>query len=221
MERNNKNHETKALNLNDHFVANFSSGKEIKSMNRSKSIRIFDVLFSMIGLIMLLPLISIIGTICFLETGRFLFRQERVGKYGRTFIFIKFPSMKRNTPSVATHMINPSYLTKSGRKLRKLKLDELPQLFNVLKGQMSLVGPRPCLPNQKDLIEIRKKRNILNHLPGITGLAQINNIDMSDPYLLAKYDEQLVKELNIRNYFLYIMLTLMGQGHGDRIRDKN
>lgn len=184
----------------------------------SKTIRLLDLILSVIGLVILMPVMSIIGVICFLETGRVFFKQERIGKDQKPFILLKFPSMISDAPSVGTHLIDPSFITKSGRILRKTKLDELPQLFNILKGEMSLIGPRPCLPNQNELINERKKRNIFNFLPGITGLAQLNDIDMANPYLLAIYDERLVKTLNVKNYFLYIILTIFGKGWGDRVR---
>jgi len=96
-------------------------------------------------------------------------------------------------------------------------LDELPQLWNVLKGDMSLVGPRPCLPNQLELITERERRGVFTVRPGITGLAQVNEIDMSTPELLAETDEQMIETLNFKNYFSYILQTVLGKGRGDRI----
>lgn len=188
--------------------------------NTAKSIRLIDLFLSLFGFILLMPLISILGAICFIETGRMFFKQERIGKYKKPFYFVKFQTMKIDAPSVPTHLIDTSYISRSGRLLRRTKLDELPQLFNVIKGDMSFVGPRPCLPIQHELIEERDKRGIFNYLPGITGLAQINNVDMADPYLLAEYDSRLVKSFNIKNYFLYILLTAAGKGQGDRINIK-
>ena len=92
------------------------------------------------------------------------------------------------TQSMATHLVGASSVTKLGGFLRKTKLDELPQLINVLFGQMSLVGPRPCLFNQEELISERESRGVLDVRPGITGLAQVNEIDMSTPKLLAEWD---------------------------------
>ena len=126
--------------------------------------------------------------------------------------------MHINTKSVATHLANVSSITPFGRFLRKSKLDELPQLFNVLKGNMSLVGPRPNLFNQEQLMAERYARGVYNVRPGITGLAQINKIDMSTPQLLAEIDAKMTAHLNVWYYFKYIFLTVFGKGFGDRIK---
>jgi lipopolysaccharide/colanic/teichoic acid biosynthesis glycosyltransferase len=126
--------------------------------------------------------------------------------------------MKVGTASVASHLASTSSITLFGNFLRRTKLDELPQLWNVLKGEMSLVGPRPCLFNQQELIDERDKRGVYAVRPGITGLAQINDIDMSTPELLAKTDAQLINELTIGKYFSYIIQTVTGKGAGDRVR---
>lgn len=135
---------------------------------------------------------------------------------GSSFTLVKFRTMKVNTASVATHLADSSAVTKFGKFLRVTKLDELPQLWNVVKGEMSLVGPRPCLFSQEELIDERSGRDVLTARPGITGLAQVNGIDMSDPKLLAEFDQKMLETLNIRNYFKYILLTVVGKGSGDR-----
>ena len=183
--------------------------------------RILDIIFSFFGLLFLLPLISLVSLICYFETGRAFYFQTRVGRNKKYFILIKFPTMKKEAPSMPSHLIDPVFVTKTGKLIRRIKLDELPQLFNVLKGEMSLVGPRPCLPIQEKLISEREKRGIYKYLPGITGIAQINNIDMSDPVHLAHYDEIMVNNLNIKNYFKCIILTILGKGTGDKVRDYN
>jgi len=188
-------------------------------MKNIKIIRIIDLFASFVGLVFLSPIFIIIMLICYFETGRFFYLQERLGSRQKRFILVKFPTMKADTPSVATHLVDPSSITKFGRILRKTKLDELPQLWNVLKGDMSLVGPRPCLPNQEELIKERAERGVFEFQPGITGLAQINNIDMSDPKLLAEIDEKMMKSLSLGKYFSYIILTALGKGLGDRVRD--
>ena len=149
-----------------------------------------------------------------------LFRsfQERVGKDKKPFRLMKYRSMHLNTASVATHLASESALTNYGKFLRKTKLDELPQLFNVLLGHMSLVGPRPNLYNQTELIELRDKLGVYSVRPGITGLAQINRIDMSTPNKLAETDAQMIKDFTTWNYFRFIALTAMGNGYGDRIK---
>jgi O-antigen biosynthesis protein WbqP len=179
--------------------------------------RIFDIVFSVIGLIFLSPLIFFIFLICYLDTGSSLFRQKRMGINQKPFELIKFRSMVISTHSVATHLINSSSITPWGSFLRKTKLDEIPQLYNVLMGHMSLVGPRPNLYNQDKLIEERKSRGVYNVRPGITGLAQISKIDMSTPEYLAEIDAKMISRLNIFNYFKYIFLTLFGKGFGDRV----
>ena len=102
--------------------------------------------------------------------------------------------------------------------MRRSKLDELPQLFNVLKGEMSLVGPRPNLSNQDDLIVEREKFNVFDVRPGITGLAQITGINMETPDLLAKTDAEMIKTMSLKNYLKYIFKTLTGKGFGDVVQ---
>ena len=181
-------------------------------------LRFFDVVFSFFGLLLLSPFIFILWVIGFFDTGAPIFAQERVGKHKKPFKFFKFRSMHVNTKSVATHLANSSSVTKYGAFLRKSKLDELPQLFNVLLGHMSLVGPRPNLFNQEELIQEREKRGVYNVVPGITGEAQINKIDMSTPQLLAETDVIMTQNLTFQKYIYYIIVTVLGKGSGDRIR---
>ena len=96
-------------------------------------------------------------------------------------------------------------------------MDELPQMWNVLKGEMSLVGPRPCLPNQEELIAERQKRGVSEVRPGITGLAKVNGIDISEPARLAEVDERLIRTLTLTDYFRYLLPTVTGKGSGDRV----
>jgi lipopolysaccharide/colanic/teichoic acid biosynthesis glycosyltransferase len=180
--------------------------------------RIFDVGFSFLGLIILSPILLLLFIIGFFDTGSPLFRQERVGVNKRPFFLLKFRSMHVNTQAVATHLVQVSAITKWGSFLRKSKLDELPQLFNVLVGDMSFVGPRPNLCNQIELIEERSTRGVYSVRPGITGLAQIQKIDMSTPQLLAETDAKMIDHLNVWYYFKYIFLTVFGKGFGDRVR---
>ena len=181
-------------------------------------IRFFDVFFSCTGLILLSPIILLLTIIGYFDTGSPIFSQTRVGKGMRAFSLIKFRSMHIDTGSVATHLVNKNAITPFGQFLRKTKLDELPQLWNVLIGDMSLVGPRPNLFNQEELIHERSMRGVYNVRPGITGLAQINEIDMSTPKLLAEKDAEMIANLSISNYFKYIFLTVSGKGQGDRVK---
>ena len=157
--------------------------------------RIFDILFSFPGLILLSPILIVLLIIGYFDTGSPIFRQERVGKGKQPFRLMKFRSMHINAPSVATHLASASSITPFGSFLRKSKLDELPQLLDVFIDIMSLVGPRPNLFNQEELIMERDSLGVYSVRPGITGLAQINKIDMSTPKLLAETDGKMIQEL--------------------------
>lgn len=179
--------------------------------------RLFDFLLSLSGLVLGAPVLAILWVFGWFDTGAPLFRQQRVGRYQKPFILVKFRTMRPDAVSVATHLADATAVTKMGQRLRRTKLDELPQLWNVLKGEMSLVGPRPCLLNQTELIAERELRGVFDIRPGITGLSQINGIDMSTPKLLAETDALMMKEMSLPAYFKYIFKTLTGAGSGDRI----
>ncbi|PCH61413.1 MAG: lipid carrier--UDP-N-acetylgalactosaminyltransferase [Gammaproteobacteria bacterium] len=178
----------------------------------------FDLLLAALGILVFLPLMAVIYVIGLFDTGRPLFFQTRVGRHQKPFTLIKFRTMGVNTDSVATHLAEMSSVTKLGGFLRRTKLDELPQLFNVLFGQMSLVGPRPCLFNQTELVDCRAERGIYDARPGITGLAQVNDVDMSTPEKLARYDALMLKHSGLCSYFYYIFATVLGRGQGDRVK---
>jgi lipopolysaccharide/colanic/teichoic acid biosynthesis glycosyltransferase len=182
-------------------------------------LRLFDVLFALLGLVLGFPVLLLLVVIGLFDTGSPVFRQQRVGRYKQPFTLVKFRTMNKDTVSVASHLASANSITPFGRFLRRSKLDELPQLWNVLKGEMSLVGPRPCLFNQEELIVERESRGVLAARPGITGLAQVNDIDMSRPSLLAETDAKMLQELNLKNYFRYIVQTVLGKGTGDRVKD--
>jgi O-antigen biosynthesis protein WbqP len=181
-------------------------------------IRLFDFLFSLVGLLLGSPVLLAIYVIGIFDTGSPVFRQVRVGCKQKPFTLVKFRTMRPDTAAVASHLADPSAITVLGAFLRRSKLDELPQLWNVLKGEMSLVGPRPCLFNQDELIRERTVLAVFDARPGITGLAQVSNIDMSTPKLLAETDARMLKELTIAAYFKYIFMTVAGKGAGDRVR---
>lgn len=181
------------------------------------AIRFFDLIFSLVGLLLLWPVLLIVCVLGYFDTGSPIFCQQRVGRHQSPFTLIKFRTMPMNTASVATHLVEASSITRLGKFLRKTKLDELPQLINVLKGDMSLVGPRPCLFNQNELIKEREIMGVFDVLPGITGLAQINKVDMSTPRKLAELDKKMIDDLNVKLYFFYIFQTLLGKGSGDRV----
>ena len=172
-------------------------------------IRLLDISIALISLIILFPLLILILILAWFDIGSPLFFQKRVGLNQKNFMLVKFRTMRVNTISVGTHLVNGSSITTIGSFLRLTKLDELPQMWNVLKGDMSFVGPRPCLTNQKKLIIERQKRKIFTILPGITGLAQVKGINMSTPILLAKTDLKMMKQLNILYYCYYILFSIL------------
>ena len=143
--------------------------------------------------ILLVAMLAIRAT----SPGPAIFSQTRVGREGALFACRKLRTMHRETPSLPTHEAPAEAVTVVGKVLRATKIDELPQLWNVLKGEMSLVGPRPCLPTQTELIERRRQLGVLAVLPGITGLAQIKGIDMSDPKLCAETDAAYIEAASV------------------------
>ncbi|MGX9519206.1 sugar transferase [Vibrio mediterranei] len=180
-------------------------------------LRFLDFVLAAVGLSVTFPILIVVTIVGYFDTGSPIFVQERVGRNKKPFKLVKFRTMFVDTESVASHLASRASITKMGVFLRKTKIDELPQLINVVKGEMSLVGPRPNLFNQQELIEERDKLGIYEVLPGITGLAQISNIDMSTPELLAKTDRQMLDSLNVTFYFRYIIATVTGKGAGDRV----
>jgi len=180
-------------------------------------IRLVDILLSLVGLVLGAPVLLLIYCAGLFDTGSPLFFQERVGRHRKPFTLVKFRTMHVDTASVASHLASRSSITHLGTALRKTKLDELPQLWNVLKGDMSLVGPRPGLFNQEQLMYERDIRKVFEARPGITGLAQVSGIDMSTPELLAETDAEMLKKLTLSRYFKLILITVLGKGQGDRV----
>ena len=180
--------------------------------------RLFDLCFSFFGLVVLSPVLLLLCVIGWFDNRSPLFLQERLGRHQLPFVLVKFRTMRQDTASVATHLADASAITPFGRFLRRSKLDELPQLWNVLKGEMSLVGPRPCLFNQEELIAERAVLGVFAARPGITGLAQVQGIDMSTPALLARTDAEMLASLGLLGYFRFIVMTVLGKGAGDRVR---
>lgn len=178
-------------------------------------IRLLDILFSFLGLAFGAPIIALLIVRGFFDTGSPIFAQTRVGRNKQPFTLYKLRTMSTNTQSAASHLVGDSSITEYGGFLRRTKLDELPQLWNVLKGDMSLVGPRPGLFNQLELTEAREKLGVYKVRPGITGLAQVSGIDMSTPERLAKTDAKMIAEMSLANYFRLILATVSGQGQGD------
>lgn len=180
--------------------------------------RLLDFFLSLLGLCLSLPFLAIIYVIGLLDSGSPLFFQERIGRNKKKFILVKYRTMSIDTASVASHLASSSSITPFGHFLRKTKIDELPQLWNVLKGEMSLVGPRPGLFNQQELTDERDNLGVFTVLPGITGLSQVSGVDMSTPKLLAQTDAKMIAMFSLKNYFKYILQTIIGGGSGDRIK---
>tara|TARA_B100000401_G_C52606655_1_gene624629 strand:- start:80 stop:655 length:576 start_codon:yes stop_codon:yes gene_type:complete len=184
----------------------------------SKTIRVYDFILSITLFITLSPILIFLFIICFFESPKPIFRQKRVGKNQIPFDLYKFRTMKLDSPSIASHLVSQDQVTPIGKVMRLLKLDELLQLINVIKGEMSLIGPRPCLFNQKELIIEREKYNLFSVKPGISGLAQIKGIDMSNPSLLAETEHVMISHFSQIKYFKYLFLTFVGKGKGDRVQ---
>jgi O-antigen biosynthesis protein WbqP len=177
--------------------------------------RAFDVMACALFLLFFWPILLIIILAIRLQSpGPAIFRQVRVGKDGRPFTCYKLRTMYSGTADLPTHQVASSSVTVLGEYLRRFKIDELPQLYNVLSGDMSLVGPRPCLPSQIDLVAARRELGVLEVRPGITGLAQVNGVDMSDADRLAEVDAQYVRMQSLMGDFRLIVATLRGQGVG-------
>lgn len=166
-----------------------------------KGKRVADILFSGVAILLFFPFALMIAVVIKIDSpGPVFFRQKRVGKDKQYFEIWKFRSMYADTrENVPTHLLrNPEkYITRVGHFLRKTSLDEVPQLLNILKGEMSFVGPRPALWNQYDLIEERDKYGVHGVLPGLTGLAQINGRDTLDIAEKARWDGKYVKEIGL------------------------
>lgn len=181
-------------------------------------LRLFDIVFALLGLVLGLPVLLAVFLVSWLDTGSALLLQERVGRDQRRFILVKFRTMRVGTATTASHLVDADAITPSGRFLRRTKLDELPQLWNVLKGEMSLVGPRPCLPSQRELLQARARLGVFSMRPGITGVAQVRGIDMSTPELLAQTDATMLTDMTLARYLGLIVQSVLGSGRGDAAR---
>jgi nucleoside-diphosphate-sugar epimerase/lipopolysaccharide/colanic/teichoic acid biosynthesis glycosyltransferase len=208
------------INMDQQLTKIFTVKHSTSTFSQSRSLlRLLDMLIASAGLVLLWPLLLLIFFVSWFDTRSPLFMQERVGRQQRPFVLFKFRTMRLGTASVATHLAPIASITPMGAFLRRTKLDELPQLWNVLRGDMSLVGPRPGLFNQHQLTAARAALGVYAARPGITGLAQVNGIDMSTPELLAKTDVHMMHELGVINYFKFIILTVTGKGSGDRVKN--
>lgn len=181
--------------------------------------RFSDIVIALIGLPVAVPVIIVcMAIVRYSSRGPAIFRQTRVGLHEKPFVCYKLRTMFVDTRDAPSHETAASAVTSAGRWLRKLKLDELPQLWNILRGDMSFVGPRPCLPSQVELIAARRARRLYEIRPGITGVAQVAGIDMSDPEKLAEADAAYLRNKSLWIDLRLIVATALGAGQGDRVR---
>jgi O-antigen biosynthesis protein WbqP len=151
--------------------------------------RLFDFIVSIIIFLIISPFLFVIGIIISFQDGHSpIFKQIRVGKDGKKFIFYKFRSMPIDTPNIESNEVSKLKVTPFGKFIRRTNLDELPQLFNILNGSMSFIGPRPCIPIQIELIDLRKMNGSIKIKPGLTGWAQVNSYDFMPNKVKADYD---------------------------------
>jgi lipopolysaccharide/colanic/teichoic acid biosynthesis glycosyltransferase len=190
----------------------------LRSLTYRSVTRALDLIVAVLILVLLLPILVILWLVIRADSpGPAVFAQTRVGKKQAPFTLYKFRTMKRDTVAAGTHEVSVSAVTKIGRFLRKTKLDELPQAVNLLRGEMTLVGPRPCLPVQEELVNARAALGVYAMKPGITGYAQIREIDMSRPQELANSDYTYMKLQSLTLNLKIILLTALGRGGGDRV----
>ncbi|UPH70243.1 sugar transferase [Abyssibius alkaniclasticus] len=181
--------------------------------------RLIDVLFSVAVITLAGWILAIVWVLVRLgSSGPGIFAQERVGQNGKTFTCYKFRTMKTGTKQAGTHEMTADAITGIGAFLRKTKIDELPQVWNILRGELSLVGPRPGLPVQTKLTDERQAHGVFSVLPGITGLAQINGVDMSDPERLARMDAKYIAQRGLLLDLKIVLATFLGRGQGDKVR---
>lgn len=182
--------------------------------------RLFDIGAAAFGLVASAPLLIATWLMIRLQgDGPAIFAQERIGRWGRVFTCYKFRTMAVGTVQAGTHEVSGSSVTPLGARLRRLKIDELPQLWNVLIGEMSFIGPRPCLPSQHELVERRLSAGVLDVRPGISGLAQVNDIDMSNPAKLVEWDTRYIALRGLILDLKLILRTVRGGGRGDRVAE--
>ena len=180
--------------------------------------RIFDLACALVlAPLLVIPALVVAGAILLDSRGPFLFRQTRVGRGGKPFTIYKFRTMREDTGDLPSHLASRAQLTRLGGRLRKLKLDEIPQLINILRGDMSFVGPRPCLPSQSDLIDARSRLGVMRLRPGITGPAQVEGIDMSTPQRLATADAAYIVRWSFWRDLTLLWRTATGAGRGDAV----
>ena len=192
-------------------------------MYRKFGKRLLDILLSGVGILVLLPVYLLLAIAIKIDNpGPVFFRQKRVGIHKSHFQILKFRTMKMNTPKdTPTHLLeNPEqYITKVGRILRKTSLDELPQILQIFTGDMSIIGPRPALWNQFDLIEERDKYGANDVRPGLTGLAQVMGRDELPIEVKAKYDGEYVKDISFKNDAKIFFRTIFSVASAEGVKE--
>ncbi len=193
--------------------------------------RFFDIIISLILIPLLLPFLLIVSLLVKISSpGKVIFKQKRIGQYGKPFTIYKFRTMKEDAPSeTATSAFNDAdkYITKIGRFLRRTSIDELPQIFNILLGEMSLIGPRPLVVTEKEIHTLRLARSVYNIKPGVTGLAQISGRDLVKPIQKVEYDEKYLTSLSFSTDIkifaktIYIVIARKGNIDGCQIDSVN
>lgn len=180
--------------------------------------RLIDIAFAIAVALSLFWLLLIIWIAVRIQSpGPGIISQTRVGRHGVKFTCYKYRTMVTGTTDAGTHQVSETAVTALGRILRRTKLDELPQIINILRNEVSLIGPRPCLPMQVELIEARRRCGVLDMKPGISGLAQVNGIDMSDPHRLAIWDHRYMRLQCFLLDVRIIISTIIGKGQGDSV----
>jgi O-antigen biosynthesis protein WbqP len=184
---------------------------DISTLGQPTAKRVFDIALCLLAAIPAATLVLIcVVAIRLTSPGHAIFRQERVGRAGATFTCLKLRTMYVGTAHAPSHETGAAAITPLGRWLRRLKLDELPQLWNVIKGDMSLVGPRPCLPGQRELIAARQRLGVDRIRPGITGVSQVAGLDMSEPERLAAKDATYLADMSVRRDVAILLQTFLG-----------
>ncbi|MGE3897216.1 MAG: sugar transferase [Variibacter sp.] len=184
--------------------------------------RTLDLTITLLSLPVVAPaVLACVAAIRLTSSGPGIFRQTRIGLHEQPFTCYKLRTMSVDTGDTPSHETPATAVTPIGRWLRQLKLDELPQLWNIVRGEMSFVGPRPCLPSQTELIAARRRLGLYTLRPGITGVSQVAGIDMSDPERLARSDSAYLNKISIGTDIRLILATILGAGYGDKVGSKN
>ncbi len=193
------------------YIDNKDTNKRTKNIYSSIK-RILDIMLAILAMIILFPAMIIISIFIKLDSkGPIIFKQVRTGQYGKEFTIYKFRTMKLGTPNVPTAQINKTncVITKVGKILRKTSLDEIPQLVNILRGEMSFVGPRPLINTEKRIIKLRKQCGVDKLTPGITGWAQVNGRDELDIYKKVEYDYEYYQKRSVIFDIKILIITVI------------